>query len=1497
MSATKSIYKVFRSIAFTVFWVVIGLFAGLYITLWIPAVQDALRKKAETEISAFLGGKVEIGNVDIIPFNEVRLEKVAIYTPEGQRCITIGTLGAGISLWSLLSTGQIVVNYAEIISLDAKVAQKDNNGPLNIDFIIKAFAPKDKNKPPTPFDVVLRNVVIRKSRLSFDRNYLPHVSDSRLFDVNHICLTDVRADVALPVLKNDSVVVDLHRLAFDEISGLSVNSLSFGASVSPRDIVVNDFTLRLVDSDISVSDVNLKFDGYDDLLAALRRNDFDLLIKAAPLTLSEFACFLPQLTGWQDPCRFEINLKGTFNKFYINKLEFENFRNTALISLEALVEGISDPKALSIKDASVMAIAPTVFNKRVLELIPNIPDVAKQKIEAAGDLKITCSGDFNLASGKLNADASLDSEIGSLLAQASVLGLNTNFLSSDFKVIGENLDLGILLNDSRLGPVSLESEGAVRISGRQIEGMADVLIPKIFFSNRQYENFSLNIKKINDTIDARFESNDPAANLNASVECLLAGAASETHADLNLYSFYPAAFGLGGFKDGETISLSLAADLLGNNPDDVTGKVQLSNFVLDGPGRSFNFDNLFVEASKNEDLRHYSIDSDVLNGTYDGTLSVSDIVNLFKDCLADVAPIFFKSNSKPMKNPDGFGRFSFDIVPSDNFYSLIHSPVRPGLPISIKGNMFSASDSIRIDVDAPYLIQGKNKLLKNSSLVVSKSAQSPCRVKLSTDFPLKNDRAVLGLGIAALKDSTSINIDWHGVDFPENKGSIGISGNVIRDYSDNSIDAFCRIARSSFILNDTIWNINPASLSYQDKTLDINNLTVSEGHRSININGTASAAPDDEIAVVLNDIDLAYIFDLLNINFVDFGGNATGIAKVSSAFSKTPMAFTDGLFVRNLAYNDCVLGDAHLESHWDNNLKMVAINADIHGEKDSGASVKGGVYVTRDSLSFNFGAKHVNMKLLQPFMSAFTSSVEGHASGNIKLFGTFSDIDLVGAAHADDISMLVDYTNVRYFGSDSVFFYPGKIVIPHIELQDKFGGSCMFQGTVTHKFLKDASFDFKMTGARKLLAYDTDSKFNNKWFGRVFTNGNASLKGGPGFVALNLNLSTAPDSEFTLVLDETQEAADYTFLTFSDRRKEALQALDVSESFEDKFKMPGGEDKSGSDVFSLGMSLDITPDVKMVIVMDPKAGDKITAHGAGGLQLNYNTQSDALSIYGKYTLAKGWYNFSLQDLILKNFKIESGSSISFNGDPLRGVLDITAAYRVNTNLKDLDNSFASDPDLNRTVIPVDALLKVNGDISAPEINFDLSLPTVTSDVERKVRSIISTEDMLNRQVIYLLALNRFYAPEYMGVEQGGEIASVASSTLSSQVQNIIGSLTDKFVVAPSFKSEKSDLSDMEVDLALSSSFFDNRLLLNGNLGYRDKSTSQTTFVGDFDLEYLLSRDGKFRLKAYNHFNDASYYLRSALTTQGIGVIYRKEFDDPFKFIKEMFRKKPDKGKE
>ena len=282
--------------------------------------------------------------------------------------------------------------------------------------------------------------------------------------------------------------------------------------------------------------------------------------------------------------------------------------------------------------------------------------------------------------------------------------------------------------------------------------------------------------------------------------------------------------------------------------------------------------------------------------------------------------------------------------------------------------------------------------------------------------------------------------------------------------------------------------------------------------------------------------------------------------------------------------------------------------------------------------------------------------------------------------------------------------------------------------------------------------------------------------------------------------------------------------------------------------------------------------------------MTYTSDGD-MKMYGNYTINRGKYNFTLQDIILKDFDIREGSKISFLGDPYAAQLDITASYSLNANLSELDESFLEDRELNRTNVRVDALMFVKGDIRQPDITFDLEFPSLSQEIYRKVRSIVSTEDMMNRQIIYLLALNKFYTPDYMTGTHGNELVSVASSTLSSRLGSMLGQLSDNWSIAPAIRSDRSDFSNVEVDVALSSHLLNNRLLLNGNLGYRDKSMNNNSFIGDFDIRYLLNRSGSIQLKAYNRYNDQNYYLKSALTTQGIGLVFKRDFDNIFSFLR------------
>ena len=544
--------------------------------------------------------------------------------------------------------------------------------------------------------------------------------------------------------------------------------------------------------------------------------------------------------------------------------------------------------------------------------------------------------------------------------------------------------------------------------------------------------------------------------------------------------------------------------------------------------------------------------------------------------------------------------------------------------------------------------------------------------------------------------------------------------------------------------------------------------------------------------------------------------------------------------------------------------------------------MRGAVYPTRDSLDFKFDADHVNVQIIKPFMAAFSSDVEGEATGHAELYGTFKLINMKGRLFADRFRLKIDQTNTYYSVSDSIIMDPGIIRVKNATVRDDYGNTALLNGSITHTYFKEANFKFAVTNVNNMLCYNTTSKDNPRWYGRVFGNGSAFIIGKPGDVRIDVNMSAAPKSSFTFVVSDQEEAGEYTFVTFTDRRKAERQAAEDAQKPDFLKRQYNNDNKNNSKTaFHINLLVDANPNIALTLVMDPEGGDRIRATGNGNMRIEYDS-ADGMKMFGNYTAEEGRYNFTLQDIIVREFRLKSGSSISFHGDPMAASLDIAATYSVNANLTDLDESFANDKDLNRTQVPVNALLKLTGAMSQPDISFDLEFPTLTQDVYRKVRSIINTDDMMTQQMIYLLALNRFYTPEYMAAtNRNNELAAVASSTLSSQLSSVLGQLSDNWTIAPNIYSSKGDFSDTQVELALSSHLLNNRLLLNGNFGYSDNSMNSNSFIGDFDVEYLLTKNGNFRLKAYNRCNDQNYYIRNALTTQGVGIMFKHDFNNLF----------------
>ncbi|MDE6511679.1 MAG: translocation/assembly module TamB, partial [Muribaculaceae bacterium] len=542
---------------------------------------------------------------------------------------------------------------------------------------------------------------------------------------------------------------------------------------------------------------------------------------------------------------------------------------------------------------------------------------------------------------------------------------------------------------------------------------------------------------------------------------------------------------------------------------------------------------------------------------------------------------------------------------------------------------------------------------------------------------------------------------------------------------------------SSIVIGDKAWSIANGSLDYSGKRVSISNFLISHDDQYVKISGVASESTGDMVKVNLNDIDLEYIFNILNINYVSFGGMATGEVVGSRLLTKTPDARTEFLRVKGLSYNGAELGDGDLASEFDAGEKKVGIYGVIRDPltRERRASIDGGIWVTRDSLGFGFDANKINVAFMKPFVSAFCSDIYGSASGKCRLYGTFSDIDLTGNLRADTLSMKLDFTNTWYHaGGDSVFLSNGIIDIPPLTLYDDERHTAEFSGWLRHSYFHDPVFSFRLKDAESILCYNTNEKINPLWYGTIYGSGHAQIAGKPGLIEIDMNMKTEEGSKFYYVINDAEDVAQYSFLSFTDRRKESLKAqtTDTVPDYLKKFHSQAKAQEAGSSNVVLSIKGTVTPDALVTLVMDPRAGDNITARGQGALQMDYNMASNDLRMIGTYVLDEGNYNFTLQDIIIKNFTNRQGSMIRFDGDPMKAVLDIAATYRVNTNLTDLDKSFSTDKELNRTNVPVDAVLLVDGPMTNPDITFDIELPSLTSDVERKVKSIVSTNDMMSR---------------------------------------------------------------------------------------------------------------------------------------------------------------------
>ena len=1487
----RYVYNPIRTILVTTLIVVVVVFAGLYLALSLPAVQNKVRAEGEKALSEYLGTPVSIGRVSIEPFDQVTLNDVLVPDLNGDSMLVVDKLGAGISLFDLISRQKIVLTYAELVGMHAHITRPDKHSDTNLQFIIDRLKPKG-DQPPKPFDIEIRNVVIRKCDLSYD--VLDQQQKPDRFDPNHIHVANLRADVSLPRLKNDDFDIEIKRMSMAERSGLSIKHFASHVTITQQQLDIKNIQLELPNSSINLGDIELHYSALNQLGKELPKMTHQLNIDTSTITPSDLKALAPMLAKFDQPLTLNASVRGNADFVDVAFLKLHDQNSQVRLNLTGSASGLKNVNSLSFDVPQLDLRVDKATLGQLTDALPSISPQVRDLLARCETLEVDAA--VSGTKGHINIDGDIATGVGQLAVSADAIKSHDGALAVQGHVASPQFNLGHLIaKQDIIGSLAMDADVEVKVRGKDVSGTLDGHFDFIELKGVRYHDITANVTADGNTYEGTLAINDPIGKVSVEGKASLAGEQTQIDFVAEANQLQLKRLPSMGKSPIDMISLSASGSFQGNRLDRATGSVEISDINLTKGNETLAIDHITIDADNAHSPQNITLRSPFIDADVQGSYDFATLVPSVKTMLSETFPQLFGAYNRIYrgKRPNDVD-FHVVVNPSDELQAFVNLPVKVLYKTTLDGHLNETDHSFDVRVNAPYLLQGKKNIIEQTTLTaVLDSVTHRMIVDAHTTLPSKKGKIHIDINAHGRNDSLATNLAWKVDRERDFSGNFNLSGALSRN-ADRKICADIDVNPSKLVFNDTAWMVQPGKVDIDGDVITVSNLAGQCDKQFIRINGRASHDPSDELKLQLNDVSLDYIFETLNIDNVVFGGRATGDFYASDLFSKAPRLLTTGLHVDNLAYNHAVMGDADIQSKWLNEEKGVLLKADLKQKNGCHSIIDGGIYIAADSLYLDFQAERANIAFMKPFMQAFTSDVQGEVSGHAVLLGNFHDINLYGDILADSLRFKIDYTNVYYTcAGDSVHMVPNLITFNDVRIHDRDGHEARMDGWLKHDCFHKPVFNFAITGADNLLCYDTSAKDNPVWYGTVYGNGAAFVTGEPGVVDIKVNMETARRSRFTFVLSDAEEASEYNFITFHDRDQKNLPPVvetvqdTVPEIVRQLTQQVQKSEESVPTHYNIDLQGDITPEAQLVIVMDPVGGDQIKATGSGNLRMTYN-DADEMTMFGKYVLDKGNYNFTLQDIIIKDFTIKDGSSISFQGDPYAAVLDIEAVYSLNANIRDLDESFANDKEINRTNVPVHALLRAKGPMSQPDISFDLEFPTLATDAYRKVRSIISTDEMMNQQIVYLLALNRFYTPDYTNATRSNnELTSVASSTLSSHLTNLLGKMSDKWSISPNFRSNKGDFSDMEVDLALSSQLLNNRLLFNGNFGYRDNTynTRNSNFIGDFDIEYLLNSKGTLRLKAYNHFNDQNYYVRNALTTQGVGIVWKHDFNHPFDFLR------------
>jgi len=1345
-----------------------------------------------------------------------------------------------------------------VIRLDGLVFNlkqyKGENG-TNLDRFIAAFS---SGKPSTKkFLMTAENAYFTNGRFV--------LTDENRANPKDVDFKKIESEIKNFKIHGPEVTMKIVKMSMLDYRGLFVENLASDFTYTKTNIKLENLDLKTKESFMK-GKVILNYDRKD-FSDFNNKVKFDIKVDSATLATNDIRYFYKEL-GKNKKFNLHATIKGTLNDLTATNMRLIDNQNSQIIGNVNFKNLFGKQNQFFYMNGNFSKVSSTY--KNLVGLLPNVlGKKLPSSLEKLG--QFTLSGRAEITAKTIDTDFYMKTILGNVKSNLVMTDIdNIDNATYVGNIILEDFDIGGFLDRKDIRKVSMNVDvDGKGFTEKYLDTKFSGDIFKINYNNYNYTKIIVDGSFKKPFFSGKVFINDPnlfmdfAGSVNFSKkEYLYDFHTKVDYADLNKLHFVKDSIAV--FKGDVVMKVS------GNSLDNLQGSVFINQTSYQNNKDTYLFDDFTITSSFDEDrIRTITVDSpDIINGKIVGKYQFGQLRKMVENSLGS---LYANYNPNVIKKGQ-FLKFNFTIY--NKVVEIFYPGINIGENTNFRGSINSDNNDFKFNFSSPKIsafdnsfdnikieIDNKNPLFNT---YIAMDSIKTKQYKIS-DFNVIN---------VTRNDTLFVRSEFKGGDQAQDYFNLNLYHTITKDKQ-----SVVGLQKSEMKFKDYLWYLNESDSDDNkvvfDKALknfSIDNIVMSHEQQKIELGGILKGKTYKDLKLNFTDVDLEKV--LPTLSKFTIAGNLNGVVNFkenNAVYQPTAAISIDSLFVNSIA-----LGKMNLNIEGDDSLQKFYLDSSIENENVESFSAKGDISIInkKTNLDLDLNFDEFNLGVLGSLGAGVLSNVRGFASGRSNIAGDVENLEINGRLFMKGAGMGIPYLNVDYGIEDGaiVDVTQDKFLFRNVMIKDtKYQTIGRLNGNIGHKNFTDWKLDLNIDSER-LLALDTQDSEDAAYFGTAFINGSASVSGPTNGLFIKVNAKSEKGTAVKIPINNAEATGDNNYIHFVT----ANEKFNLKKGIVDNARNYNG--------LELEFDFDITPDAEVEVILDRNSGHGMKGKGFGSLLFKINTLGK-FNMWGDFQAYEGTYNFRYGGLINKKFDVKKGGSITWEGDPMRAVLNLEAVYHTTANPAVLlDNS-----SLNKKV-PVDVIIGLKGNLTSPEPDFDITFPTVSSVLKSEIQTKLDDKDVRQKQALILLSTGGFLSVE--GVNQ-----TTLTNNLYEKFSDIFGDIfkDDDGKISVGVDLVAADRtpgteSDGRFGVTVSSKVSD-RITINGKLGVPVGGINESAVVGDVEVQYRVNEDGTMNLRVFNRENDINYIGEGIGYTQGIGISYEVDFDTFTELVNRVFKKK------